>query len=664
MENESLLKKQADTIRFLAADMVQQANSGHPGAPMGLADIVTILARHITHNPQNPKWLNRDRLVFSGGHASALVYSFLHLSGYDISVDDLKQFRQLGSKTPGHPEYGDVPGVEVTTGPLGQGISNAVGFAMASKYAAMLLNTPATPLITHKVYCLCGDGDLQEGISYEACSLAGHLGLDNLVVIYDSNAITIEGDTSIAWSEDVKHRFEAQGWEVSRIDGHDYDEINAVLEQAKEQSKPYLIIADTTIAKGACALEGSHHAHGAPLGVEEIKNAKIKAGFDPEKTFFVAEEVKARFECAREKGDLAEATWNKRLQTEASAEQKALLEALQHPDFSRIQWPVFDKDIATRDSNGQILNAIAQAIPGFLGGSADLGPSNKSELKEMGDFPLGRNIHFGIREHAMGAICNAFALYGLFIPYGATFFIFSDYMKPAVRLAALMKLKNFYIWTHDSIGVGEDGPTHQPIEQLTQFRALPNFYVFRPCDGRENVKAWQKALRMHAPCAFVCSRQKLRALKDTRDFGDVENGGYLLKKRENAKVTVMASGSEVYLALEVACYLSMFGIPSNVVSVPCFDLLVEQDETYLQTIIEPQTKVIAIEAGAGLEWYRFADKVIAMERFGASGPAELLFEKFGFRAHEATKAACEFLNLNYDALKAELERDNEKKHCV
>jgi len=647
MDNKKILKKQADTIRFLAADMVQRANSGHPGAPMGLADIVTILARHITHNPKNPKWPNRDRLVFSGGHASALVYSFLHLSGYDISLEDLQNFRQLGSKTPGHPEYGDVPGVEVTTGPLGQGISNAVGFAMATKYAATLLNKPKAEVITHKVYCLCGDGDLQEGISYEACSLAGHLALDNLVVIYDSNAITIEGDTSIAWSEDVKQRFEAQGWEVSRIDGHDYDEINEVLEQAKEQTKPYLIIADTTIAKGACDMEGSHHAHGSPLGCEEIKNSKKKAGFDPEKSFSVDEDVRARFNCALEKGDLAEANWNALVKNGLSVEQKALLEALLNPDFSKIEWPNFESDVATRDSNGKILNAIAKAIPSFLGGSADLGPSNKSELNGMGDFPFGRNIHFGIREHAMGAIINGFALYGLFIPFGATFFIFSDYMKPSVRLAALMKLKNFYIWTHDSIGVGEDGPTHQPIEQLSQFRALPNFYVYRPCDGRENVKAWQKALSMQAPAAFVCSRQKLKALKDDRAYGDVENGGYLLKKRDNATVTLLASGSEVYMALEVGCMLTKMGVVTNIVSVPCFDLLVEQDKAYIDTIIDPKTKTFAIEASAGLEWYRFADEVIGMKRFGASAPAELLFEKFGLTSDAITEKICATLGVTY-----------------
>ena len=648
MENKKMLKKQADTIRFLAADMVQQANSGHPGAPMGLADIVTILARHISHNPKNPKWLNRDRLVFSGGHASALIYSFLHLTGYDVSIDDLKQFRQLGSKTPGHPEYHDVPGVEVTTGPLGQGITNAVGFAMAAKYAGNILNTKEASVITHKVYCLCGDGDLQEGISYEACSLAGHLSLDNLVVIYDSNAITIEGDTSIAWSEDVKHRFEAQGWEVSRIDGHNYDEINAVLEQAKEQTKPYLIIADTTIAKGACEMEGSHHAHGAPLGCDEIKNSKIKAGFDPEAHFAVSEDVKARFACAVEKGDLAEAQWNKMIASGLNSEQKALLEKLLNPDVAKIEWPTFESDVATRDSNGKIINAIAKALPGFIGGSADLGPSNKSELNGMGDFPYGRNIHFGIREHAMGAISNAFALYGLFLPFSATFFIFSDYLKPSVRLAALMGLKNFYIWTHDSIGVGEDGPTHQPIEQLSQFRALPNFYVYRPCDGRENVKAWQKALSMQAPAAFVCSRQKLKALKDDRAYGDVENGGYLLTKRDNATLTLMASGSEVFTALQTGCRLAKLGIAANIVSVPCFDLFVEQDKAYIDAVIDPKTKVVAIEASAGVEWYRFADEVIGMKRFGASGPAELLFEKFGLTPDTVTAKVCSFLGLNYE----------------
>ncbi|MFV0481956.1 MAG: transketolase, partial [Campylobacteraceae bacterium] len=591
-----MLKKQADTIRFLCADMVEKANSGHPGAPMGLADVITVLSYHLKHNPKNTKWLNRDRLVFSGGHASALIYSFLHLSGYDISLEDLKNFRQLGSKTPGHPEYHDVPGVEVTTGPLGQGVANAVGFSIASKYAANVLNTQNTKGIDHKVYCLCGDGDLEEGISYEACALAGHLGLDNLVLIYDSNSITIEGDTSIAWSENVKARFEAAGWAVARIDGHNYDEIDLALTNASEKSKPYLIIANTIIAKGADKLEGSHHSHGAPLGKEEIKNAKIKAGFDPDKSFFVDEDVRVRFD-ATEKGDLENALWSKLIKEDLDEEQKSILDKLLNPDFSKIVWPTFEakSGIATRDSNHKIINEIAKAVPGFLGGSADLAPSNKSELTNMGNFPNGRNIHFGIREHAMGAICNAISLYGLFLPYSATFFIFSDYLKPAARLSALMSLKTFYIWTHDSIGVGEDGPTHQPIEQLSQFRALPNFYVWRPADANENVEAWRVALSLNAPSAFVLTRQKLTTFKNIRDFGDVSHGGYLLKENENPKITLMASGSEVELCLKAACLLKDAGVGANVVSVPCFDMFVKQDKEYINKVVNKNTKVLAVE---------------------------------------------------------------------
>ncbi len=639
-----ILKKQADTIRFLAADMVQKANSGHPGAPMGLADIVTILAKYIKHNPKNPKWLNRDRLVFSGGHASALIYSFLHLTGYDISLEDIKNFRQLGSKTPGHPEFGDVPGVEVTTGPLGQGVANAVGFAMASKYAKNLLNTQECKVIDHKVYCLCGDGDLQEGISYEACSIAGNLELDNLVLIYDSNHITIEGDTDIAWSENVKQRFESQGWVVSRIDGHSYDEIDMVLSEAKNKTKPYLIIADTTIAKGACEKEGSHHSHGAPLGDDEIRNSKIKAGFDPQKSFFIDDDVKEAFEEGLKRGQEAQQDWEQSLQN-LSDEKREILNNLLNPDFNKIQYPVFESGskVATRDSNGKILNAIAKDVFGFIGGSADLGPSNKSELKGFGDFPYGRNIHYGIREHAMGAISNALSLYGLFIPFSATFFIFSDYLKPAARLSALMGLKNFYVWTHDSIGVGEDGPTHQPIEQLSQFRAMPNFYVYRPADGNENVKCWQEALKTNAPAAFVCSRQGLEVLKDKKAYGDVQNGGYLLSEEENAKITFMASGSELMLAVKAACVLKKEGILANVVSVPCFDKLNEQSREYIEKIIKPNTKTIAVEAGSGLEWYRYADEVLCMNSFGASGSANKLFEKFGFSVESLCDKACELV---------------------
>ncbi|MDP1785182.1 MAG: transketolase [Sulfuricurvum sp.] len=625
-------QKMADTIRFLAADMVQQANSGHPGAPMGLADIAVVLSEHMTHNPKNPTWLNRDRLVFSGGHGTGLIYSLNYLWGYGLEIDDLKQFRQLHSKTPGHPEYRHTAGIEITTGPLGQGIANAVGFAMGAKYVGHKVNSETASLIDHRVYCLCGDGDLEEGISYEACSIAGHMALDNLVLIYDSNRITIEGSTQLSLSENIRDRFESQKWAVLEIDGHNFDEIDGALTQAKAIARPVLIIANTVIAKGAGKLEGSHHAHGAPLGNDVIKAAKIAAGFDPEATFAVDADVLERFRCAIEKGDLAQREWNHRLKELPLMEQNEAYEQLLNPDFGRIQWPTFEKADATRNTNGLILNAIAKAIPGFLGGSADLAPSNKTELVGMGEFPQGKNIHFGIREHAMASITNAMALYGPILPFSATFFVFSDYLKPAARIAALAGIQHFFIWTHDSIGVGEDGPTHQPIEHLSQFRALPNFYVYRPADGLENVKAWQKALSMKtSPSAFVCSRQNLPVLSAPIK-GDVENGGYLLVEVAEATVTLMASGSEVSLALKTAEVLAHRGVKANVVSVPCYDLLIEQPQSYIDSIIHPSTKKIAIEAARGLEWYRFADTVICMESFGASAPADQLFEHFGFSA--------------------------------
>ncbi len=650
MIEKQMLTKMANTIRFLSVDMIQKANSGHPGVAMGLADVVTVLSQHLQHNPKNPKWLNRDRLVFSGGHASAMIYSLLYLCGYDLDMDDLKKFRQFGSKTPGHPEYRDVPGIEVTTGPLGQGVANAVGFAMSAKYGAKLLNSESAKIIDHKVYCLCGDGDLEEGISYEAASIAGHQNLDNLVLIYDSNKITIEGCLEISFSENVKTRFEAQGWKVFRINGHDYAEIDQVLSQIRtKQSQPCLIIAETIIAKGADKMEGSHHSHGAPLGEDEIKRSKIKAGFDPEKDFFVDDEVLSIFRACLEKGDINERAWKKLIIDAPLVEQNETLKLLLNPDFTRIDWPHFEdgSEVATRDSNGQILNAISKAVPGFIGGSADLSPSNKSYLKGMGDFPNGKNIHFGIREHAMAAICNAMSLYGLFIPYSATFFVFSDYMKPAVRLAALMGLKNYYIWTHDSIGVGEDGPTHQPIEQLSQFRALPNFYLFRPADGSENVACWQKALELDAPCGFVLSRQKLKTLKSGVDFGDVSFGGYLVKKRDDATVTIIATGSEVMPSLKAACHLEIAGIKANVVSVPCFELFNEQNREYIDKVIDPTTKVLAVEAGSGIEWYRYADDVLCMSSFGASGDANKLFETYGFTVKGIKKRVFELLNQEY-----------------
>ncbi|MDD5401589.1 MAG: transketolase [Sulfurimonas sp.] len=629
MGNE-IRQKMANSIRFLAADMVQSANSGHPGAPMGLSDIAVVLSEHLNHNPKNPSWLNRDRLVFSGGHATGLIYSLYYLWGYGLTIEDLKNFRQLDSKTPGHPEFGHTAGVEITTGPLGQGVANAVGFAMASKFVGAQVNSETAKLINHKVYCLCGDGDLEEGVSYEACSIAGHNKLDNLILIYDSNRITIEGSTSLSISENIRLRFESQGWDVQECDGHNFDEIDTAITTAKSNSKPTIIIANTTIAKGAGKLEGSHHSHGAPLGGDVIAEAKSACGFDAQKCFHVDEDVMARFRCAIEKGDLLEREWIHSLKTLPLSEQNEALAALQNPDFSRIQWPSFDKADATRNTNGKILNAIARALPCFLGGSADLSPSNKTELVDMGVYPKGRNIYFGIREHAMASIVNAMALYGPLMPFSATFFVFSDYLKPAARIAALTGIQHFFIWTHDSIGVGEDGPTHQPIEHLSQFRALPNFYVWRPADGAENVEAWKTALSMKkSPSAFVCSRQNLSVLP-TAIKGSAAQGGYLLASDENATITLMASGSEVELALKVKEALNEKGMKADVVSVPCYDLFIEQDKSYIDSIIKPQTKKVAIEAARGLEWYRFADEVVGMDTFGASAPADKLFAKFGF----------------------------------
>lgn len=608
--------KMANTIRFLSSDMVQRANSGHPGAPMGLADILTVLTEHITLAPHNADFINRDRIVFSGGHATGLIYSMLHLWGFDVSIEDLKAFRQFGSKTPGHPEFGHTHGIEVTTGPLGQGVANAVGFAMAAKFMGHKF-----PEIDHKVYCLCGDGDLEEGISYEACSLAGKHHLDNLVIIYDSNNISIEGDVGIAFDEDVKGRFESQGFRVVEIDGHSFEQIDLALKIAKITDRPLLIIANTVIAKGAVGMEGSHKTHGAPLGDEVIAKSKEAAGFDPEKTFVVDEDVKKRFECVIEKGKTAEAEFNAKANLEA-------INAFFAFESEKVAFPVYEKGskLATRQSNGEILNAIAQAIPSFMGGSADLSPSNNTELKAEDDFPFGRNLHFGIREHAMGAISNAFAAYGL-KPYVATFLVFSDYLKPALRISALSKHQNFWVFTHDSVFVGEDGPTHEPIEHLSVVRSLPNAYLFRPSDANENVACWKAALSMtDAPSVFALTRQGIATFTEVTD---VSKGAYLVSEEENAEITLMASGSEVSLAMEIKAKLNK---PCNVVSVPCFDLFDKQESGYKTSLIKPDTKTVAIEAASAYEWYKYAQEVICMESFGASGKGDVIYKHFGFDA--------------------------------
>ncbi|PDX16141.1 transketolase, partial [Helicobacter pylori] len=586
------LKSMANTLRFLCADMIDKANSGHPGVCLGLADVMVVLSLHLNTNPTNPKWLNRDRLVFSGGHASALAYSLLHLWGFDLSLDDLKRFRQLHSKTPGHPELHHTEGIEITTGPLGQGFANAVGFSMASQYAQTLLDKEA---ISHKVYCLCGDGDLQEGISYESASLAGHLRLDNLIVIYDSNQISIEGAINISFSEQVKTRFLAQNWEVLECDGHDYQAIHNALEEAKKSHKPTLLIAHTIIGKGAIGLEGSEKTHGSPLNKEVLKQSKENAQINPNESFIISPKNKMHFEEVKVRGVSLEALWEKSL----SPKTKEKIHALKNFDFNAIHYPAFKKgeSLATRVSNGMILNAIAKECEGFLGGSADLAPSNNTQLKHSGDFPLGQNLHFGIREHAMGAITNALAAYGLFLPFCATFFVFSDYLMPSMRLSALMKLKALFIFTHDSIGVGEDGATHQPIEQLSHLRALPHFYAFRPSDAFENKACMQVALSLNAPSALILSRQNLPVL-DEVSKEQVLKGAYIKHDAKDPIITLVASGSEVSLALESAKILERENIPTQVVSAPCFDLLIEQDESYLKELFKG--KVLVIEASRAI----------------------------------------------------------------
>ncbi|PDX30502.1 transketolase [Helicobacter pylori] len=630
------LKSMANALRFLCADMIDKANSGHPGVCLGLADVMVVLSLHLNLNPTNPKWLNRDRLVFSGGHASALAYSLLHLWGFDLSLDDLKRFRQLHSKTPGHPELHHTEGIEITTGPLGQGFANAVGFSMASQYAQNLLDKEA---ISHKVYCLCGDGDLQEGISYESASLAGHLRLDNLIVIYDSNQISIEGAINISFSEQVKMRFVAQNWEVLECDGHDYQAIHNALEEAKKSHKPTLLIAHTIIGKGAVGLEGSEKTHGSPLNKEVLKQSKENAQINPDESFIISPKNKMHFEEVKVRGVSLEALWEKSL----SPKIKEKIHALKDFDFSAIHYPTFKKgeSLATRVSNGMILNAIAKECEGFLGGSADLAPSNNTQLKHSGDFPLGQNLHFGIREHAMGAITNALAAYGLFVPFCATFFVFSDYLMPSIRLSALMKLKALFIFTHDSIGVGEDGATHQPIEQLSHLHALPNFYAFRPSDAFENTACMQIALNLNAPSGLILSRQNLPVL-DEVSKEQVLKGAYVKHHSKDPIITLVASGSEVSLALESAKILERENIPTQVVSAPCFDLLIEQDESYLKELFKG--KVLVIEASRAIEWYRFADKIIGMDSFGSSAKGDKLFEKFGFSVENITAQAKRLLN--------------------
>ncbi len=656
----------AMTVRFLSADAVEKARSGHPGMPMGMAEAaVTLWSRFLKFDPQDPGWPDRDRFVLSAGHGSTLLYSLLHLSGYDLSLEDLKQFRQWGSKTPGHPEAGRPPGVETTTGPLGQGFATAVGMALAERMLAARFNDDARKVVDHRTFVIAGDGDLMEGISQEAASLAGHLGLGKLVVLYDSNGITIEGSTSLAFSEDVPARFEALGWKtVKNVDGHDPSALARALEEAlSQEEKPTLIEVKTRIGFGAPNLAGTAKVHGAPLGPEELAAAKENLGWPPAPPFYVPEgaadplrEAAARGKALRlrwEEGIAAwagkdpdgYAAWKSALSREVPENLEEIL-----PDF-----PADPKGTATRAASGKVLAALSRAVPHLAGGSADLAPSNKTHLPDAGDVGpgdfSGRNLHFGVREHAMAAILNGLALHGGFLPFGATFLVFSDYLRGALRLSAMMELPLVYVFTHDSIGVGEDGPTHQPVEHLASLRALPGLHVVRPADAVETALAWAYALRRKkGPTALVLTRQAVPTMDlpaGERRAG-FHRGAYPVRRASSPEVVLLASGSEVPLALETADLLEEEGLSVQVVSVPCMEAFREQDREWQDEVIPPGAKVVfAMEAGVsqGWEaWTRPAGAGLFMNRFGASAPAGVLFEKFGFTAGNAARLVKELLS--------------------
>lgn len=652
----SIEQKTINTIRVLSAEAVQKANSGHPGLPLGAAPMAYGLwANIMNHNPKNPNWINRDRFILSAGHGSALIYSLLHLFDYGLTIEDLKDFRQIGSKTPGHPEYGHTVGVEMTTGPLGQGISTAVGMAMAEAHLAAKFNREDLNIIDHYTYVLAGDGDMMEGINYEATSLAGSLGLGKLIVLYDSNHITIEGSTDLAFTEDVSKRFEAFGWEVLEVkDGNNLADICEKLEMAKKNlNQPTMIKITTEIGYGSPSKQGKNSAHGEPLGRDDLNQMKENFGFSSEE-FFVAEEVTENMSKIVEELIQKYEDWEAKYKSyndkfpDLSRElSKALNKQLPMDYLDSEEFWNFDKGISTREASGIVINRLAKEIPNLIGGSADLAPSNKTYMNDREDFSkdnyLGTNIRFGVREHAMAAIGNGMSLHGGVIPYVGTFFIFSDYMKPAMRLASLMNIPITHVLTHDSIGVGEDGPTHQPIEQLAMLRSMPNYIAFRPADARETAAAWYLSLtRESTPVGIALTRQNLPLLEGTGR--EALKGAYILKEEEGELETIlMATGSEVHLAIEAAKLLEEKGIGTRVVSMPSFEIFEEQSQEYKKQVLPSNIKNrIAIEAGTSFGWERYVGldgKIIAMEGFGASGPGDKLFEMYGFTVENIVNKA-------------------------
>lgn len=636
-----------NTIRLLAADMVEAANSGHPGAPMGTASMAYLLwTRFLKHNPADPNWPDRDRFVLSMGHASALLYSLLHLTGYDLSLDDLKNFRQWNSRTPGHPEYGDTPGVECTTGPLGQGIGMGVGMALAERIMASRYNEKTFPLFDHHTWVFCGDGDMMEGVSSEAASLAGHLKLGKLILFYDDNRITIDGSTDLAFTEDVRKRFQAYGWHVQEpLDGNDLEALEGAITKARRDRRPSLIICRTTIAYGSPNKAGTAGAHGSPLGAEELKLTKRNLDWPEQESFHVPPDVSQHMDGIT-RGREAQEKWQDLLARYAEAHpEKADRLIRELAGELPIGWqkhlPVFDsgsKAIATRSASGKVINALAPICENLVGGSADLAPSNKTAIEGEPDqsyeSPGGRYLRFGVREHAMGAICNGIALHGGLRPFAATFLVFSDYMRPSIRLAALMKLPVIYVFTHDSIAVGEDGPTHQPVEQTMSLRLIPGLMVIRPADANETVQAWRIAMeRTEGPTAIMLCRQDLPVLDPDRTAA-VERGGYVLSRTMGSRqVALVATGSEVHLALEAKAMLEAEGIGTRVVSLPSWELFRKQSVDYQEEVIPSGSIPVAIEAGSTPGWERWVGSpanVHGIDRFGASAPWEVLSTRLGF----------------------------------
>ena len=639
-------------IRFLSVDMVEKAQSGHPGAPLGQAPLAYLLwTRHMRHNPDNPDWPNRDRFVLSCGHASALLYSLLHLGGYGLGMAELERFRQFGSKTPGHPEHELTRGVETTTGPLGQGLGNAVGMAMAETMGAATFNREGFPVIDHTIWVIASDGDLMEGVASEASSLAGHLKLGKLKVFYDDNEITIDGSTSLAFSEDVGKRYEAYGWRVLRVeDGNDLAQLESAIEEAKrETERPTLVVVRTVIGYGSPKKEGTAEAHGSPLGGDEVVATKNALGWPTEPAFLVPDAAREPFERARERGRKLEREWNELMERyrQAHSDTAADLDGRlsgKLPEGWQEALPKFEvggKPMATRAASGQVINALADKLPQLAGGSADLAPSNNTVIKGSPDFsaahPEGRNLRFGVREHAMGAILNGLSLSRLWIPYGGTFLIFSDYMRPPIRLAALMKVQAIYIFTHDSIFLGEDGPTHQPVEQLAALRAMPGLWVIRPADANETAEAWRAALEhRHGPTALALTRQNLPILAETAERArvGVAKGGYVLLEAEDPQVILIATGSEVWVTLEAGKTLQGKGVRARVVSMPCWEIFDAQPQEYRDRVLPPTVrKRLAVEAGVPLGWHKYVGtegEIHGIVRFGASAPYKDLAREFGY----------------------------------